>query len=252
MRWHRNRAVALGLFLLLSLAPQAEAAITEVGAGTQRAESPVDETPATIAFPGNVTAGNLLVVACMTNDAGSTDPIATPTITDTVLSTYTIVMGHDQGGSNDYSTLIAYALAASSGANTITVTMDAGDFASCAIDEFTGVAASPSDAAGGGAGGTSTTSVDSITTVAANALIIGISGSNSDVAITPEADWTEIHEHEPDIIFNMTFRIVTTADAYADTWTLGSSVQWWAQTHSFKPLVAGGAKNMPMSGVGEQ
>ena len=64
----------------------------------------------------------------------------------------------------------------------------------------------------------------------------------TDATITPGTGFTEIGEIE--VQTNQAgageFQIVTTAQAYAVPWTLGSSQNWIVYTAAFKPAIAAG------------
>lgn len=203
--------------------------IAEVGSGSQRAEARASsDDPVPLAYPGSVTAGNLLIAS------GSTLGTISG-ITDSVGTSWTVVQTSTYG-SFGLSLFIAYGIAGGSGANTISVNLATGTFTSFAIDEFSGVNATPLDANGGTSTGTSTTPSDSITTVADNALIIGVTNADIETTFTPgytgfgdEEDWNNWATYDAQ------FRIATAAGSYSMTWTLGASSLWLAQTMSFKP-----------------
>jgi len=225
-------------------------AITEVGSGSQRAatgnNSGVDS--ASLAFPGNVTSGSLLIVAGAMWASGAAPTGAT--VTDTRSTSYTVVVGTVPPGMT-WRTFLAYGVAPSGGACTVTVnpTGSSADL-SFSIDEFAGQDASPADVDGGTSTGLSSTSSDSLTTVAADALIVGVtSHEGSTGAITPTGTGqTQIGENESNSAnqcHNACFRIVTTATSYTFSWTLLSTHDWAAQTHSFKPSTGAAPVSFP-------
>lgn len=219
-------------------------AFTEVGAGSQRATKFVAASDSTtLAFPANVVANNLLVVA------GSAFAATQPTsivVSDSLSSSYTVLYA---SGTRAF---IAYALAASSGACTVTVNPQgtSADF-SFSIDEFNANNAISLDVDGGVSSGTSTTPADDILTVTANDLLIGIMNHDSvDQILTPGTNYTQIGESEDNTgqeAHNAEFRIVTTATTYTVDWTVGASVAWNARTAAFKEA-AGGATWGPLLG----
>lgn len=213
--------------------------IAEVGGGSQRAEVTLaGQDSYDVAFPGNVTANNLLVVAGNTFDTDG-DPL--PVVTDTRGTSYTVLSM--LWFSNLDRIFIAYGIAPSSGPNTVTInpTGDAvSSYCSAAIDEFSGVnTVTPLDVDGGGSSGNGTSASDSITTGVANALIIG--AMNHLTAGSPtitENDGTLIGEHEDNSsvgAYSAIFQIVTTAQAYTIDWTVGATVDWGVYTASFRP-----------------
>src|SRR5947209_4817773 len=113
--------IVLVLLLLYGGTP-AWAAIAEVGSGSQRATLRQPNADlATVAFPGNVTAGNFLLVQGVSWQAGSGNSAIT--VTDTQSTPYTVIMASTgvtwAGGVGK--AFIAYGIASSSGANTVTI-----------------------------------------------------------------------------------------------------------------------------------
>lgn len=209
------------------------AGIAEVGSGSQRATNTMNNVGSqTLAFPGNVTNGSLLVVG---GGLWGGPPTAI-TVTDTRSTSYTTLLGTINGAWRPF---IAYGLAPSSGANTVTVDPDTTVYGGFAIDEFSGVNATPLDVDGGSSTGTSTTPADGITTATANDLIIGCASyEGTGVTIAPGGDYTTIGELEDAAnlwTYSLVFRLVTTAQAYTVDWTISSSNVWVAMTAAFKP-----------------
>lgn len=232
----------LVLGLLLAATP-AWAAITEVGGGSQRAgKSTISVASTTLAYPGNVTAGNLMILAGMANSS-----IASVSVTDTLTSTWTCV-----SGSFSVDRLyICYAKAPSTGANTVTLTPSANAQLTFYIDEFTGQhATSPLDADGGISTGTSTTPADSVTTTVANALVVGVmqkqcGGCSGAESITPAGGYTQIGEEEnatSNLSGTAVFQVVTTATSYSVSFTIGTSRTWGVYTASFAPAATSPAR----------
>lgn len=230
-------------------------AIAEVGSGSQRATATGATGDRTLSFPGNVTSGNLLILAGCGFTVGSADPA--PTITDSIGTAYTVASAVVFTNGRLF---IGYGVAPSSGANTVSVdwaTADTGS--SFSIDEFSGQHATPLDVDGGSSTGTSTTPADSLTTLAANDLLIGVMAhdGSSGISITPTANYTQIGEEETNTFqdHNAVFRIATSATSYTVDWTIGSSSPWGVYTLAFKeasgaaasvlgPLLGGGG-NIP-------
>ena len=222
-------------------------AFAEVGAGSQRntvTGSAVDFLDN--AFPANVAAGSLLIVA---GRAWSTTG-GVPTVTDTVLTSYTVV-GAVEGNFTRY---IAYGVSPSAGANTVRVNHPGtANYSAYAIDEFSGQHAAPLDVDGGVTSGSGTAVSDTLTTVETGDLIVGLAGwsEGSNTAITPGADYTQIGEYEDNlniVSFNAVFAIVSAAQLYTVDWTLAISRSWTAMTLAFKPAAAGGASAGPLIG----
>ena len=232
-----------------------EAAWVEVGAGSQRATVADFVNSTTQAYPAAVAAGNLLMVAgrCFNGTAATTSV----TVTDTLSSSYTIVLGAVHA--TNYRTWIAYGLAPSAGANTVTINPDSidppNDHCGAAIDEFSGAANPVADVNGGDSTATSTTASDSMTTGVVNALVLGVMGHTgiANPTLTVGAGYTQIGENENNttqIAFNLEFQIVTTVQAYTVDWTIGTSQNWQAQTHSFTPALGAVTGTLGLLGVG--
>lgn len=214
---------------------------------TQRATKAIDAVDSTtLAFPGNVTAGNLLLVMGTAQGAADTSPW---TVTDTIGTVYTKLL--TSNSVNNVRSCIAYGLAPSSGANTVTVDPTGATLSiSFSIDEFSGVKGLDVD--GSFSTGTSTAPADSITTGVTNALIIGVMNYNTgNTTINPPSGWTQIGEAESDsggIPHNAAFLIATTATSYTATWAIGTSQAWEAMTASFQPKLTAGL--LSLIGIG--
>lgn len=209
--------------------------IIEVGSGSQRAQvSALNVSSQPLAYPANVTAGDLLV--CLGRCWHSTTPHTSISVTDTRGTTYSVFFV-DEAGSND-SQFIAYGIAPSSGANTVTVTPNSlAETISLAIDEFSGVdTTTPLSVGGSTSTGASTTASDSLTTLTAGELVVGVMGHTGGApTITPSN--TQIGEQEDNNTqeaFAAAFRIAGATGSYSISWTIGSSVTWTATTLSFK------------------
>lgn len=222
-------------------------AIAEVGAGSQRAVA----TGAGVAnlakaFPANVASGSLLIVAgACYNVTGAPATIA---VTDTRSTSYTVltVVG---GASSQFRVFLAYGIAPTGGACTVTVDPTGSADIGYAIDEFSGVNATPLDVNGGSSTGLSTTPSDALTTITANDLIIGVESHDGGPTITPGASWTQIGENESVSFqpFNAEFGIVTTAQAYTVDWTLSVLNSWAVYTAAFKPATAAASTDPPFN-----
>lgn len=254
-----RRICSLLIFLALFWPRAGFAAISEVGGGTQRATggggagyNNVDS--ATLAFPGNVTSGNLMVVV---GSAWNTGGGPTITVTDSRSTSYTVrTIVFSQ-----YTIFVAWGVTSSSGANTVTVDPGGtGNYLSFSVDEFTGQHATPLDVNDGTSSTASSTSAsDSITTASANALVVGAMGfTNAHTStIVAGASTTLIGAHTnqtTDTAHGAAFNIISgAAGSYATNWTLGTSSTWTAITVSFAEATGGGgvaAKNMMLVGVG--
>lgn len=235
-------------------------AIAEVGSGTQRATSAEfsGADSGTLAFPANVVSGNLLIVAGAAWQATSAP--TSIAVTDTRSTSYTVLsttLAAGGGGAVRY--WIAYGLAPSSGACTVTVN-PAGALAdfTFSIDEFSGVSTTPLDVDGGSTAGLGTdiTPSDDLTTLTANDLVIGLMTDNdATVTITPGASYTQIGEVENNVTtqcHSAVFRLVTTAQAYTVDWScdIPNANTWGVYTAAFKAAVAVTPRSLALLGVG--
>jgi hypothetical protein len=169
-------------------------------------------------------------------------------------ATFSYFLGPNLG--TGYKPFIAYAVAVTTGSVTFTVNgANADDWGSFSYHEFAVSAGNTwaLDVDGVGATGTSTTPADSLTTLTANALILGVMTKNASATMTPTANYTEIGE-EPsgtNLAHNAVYRIATTATSYTVDWTMNNSVGWTVYTAAFKEIVSAGACALPLLGVGE-
>jgi hypothetical protein len=216
-------------------------AFAEVGSGSQRAVGKGSGDSDTTPFPANVTAGSLLIVTGAVFVSGGAP--ASIGVTDTRSTPYTVLLGDVPGGES-WRTFIAYGIAPTSGACTVTVNpAGSSGFYSYAIDEFSGPDAAPLDVNGGTSTGETNSPSDSITTGVSGALIVGVvAQDNSSASWTPGSGYTELGEDETydGMPFAAEFKVAGGAGANTVDWATLSSSSWWAaQTASFKP--AGGA-----------
>ena len=221
-------------------------AIVEVGGGTQRATAPGGSDDRTLAFPGNVGSGNLLIVAGAGFKSGG---VAAPGVTDTLGTSYTVLSAVPFTNGRIF---IAYGVSPSAGANTVTIDWAGAVGNSFSINEYSGQHATPLDVDGGSSTGTSTTPADSLTTLSADDLLIGVVAHDGTSTITPGTDYTQIGEEEDNTLqdHGAEFRLVTTAQAYSVNWTLGTSSPWGVYTAAFKPAAAAAAAKASQSLVG--
>lgn len=211
-------------------------AISEVGSGSQRSVAFANGVASlNNVYPGNVTSGNLLICAGQVFNSSPGAP-ASVAITDTRSTSYTV---DTKAWLSFERYFIGYALAPSSGADTVTVDpSNATDDLTYVIDEFSGVSAStPLDVAMTALNtGTGTAVTVSITTTTDNALIIGVMGIDGTTTTITE-DFTLIGEHEDNVAdeaLSVQFRLAGAAGTYSMTWTLGASRTWQAYAIAFR------------------
>jgi hypothetical protein len=186
----------------------------------------------TKAFPNNVTAGNLLVCA---GGAWSDASLASMSVASTRGGTFTIYVYAWNEGSDYFAVWIAIAKAATSGADTVTVTLP--HTSSCNwsfhIDEFTGQdPTTPLRTDGGGATDTTTSASMSLTSTAGDLIlgaIIGYAGTYS-----VGSGYTQIGEYEgsTDVATSSEFRLSTGNNAVTFTVPTGG---WWGYRIAVRP-----------------
>lgn len=198
-------------------------AFSEVGAGSQRKTEITTSEVSTLdlVFPGNVTAGSLLVVMGTTYHSPA---IATITVTDTRSTSYTVYSGTR---TTEIRFFIAIGVAGSSGACTVTVdAVEATAYISAAIDEFAGTTPVISVDDGVTAVASNTSHVASITTATSNELVLGvIDWSAAGLTVAPGSGLTQIGETENALaeLFSAEFIIAGAAGAVTVDWTTSVS-----------------------------
>lgn len=209
-------------------------AIAEVGSGSQRATARrigASASALTLAYPGNVAGGSLLVIGgSMFSSLGA----SISALTDTQTTSYSSILST----AGNLRTFIGYGLAPSSGANTDSLTPTNSSYIGYSIDEFSGVNATPLDVDGGSASGTSSAPSRAITTLVAGALIVAALYKSGTSTITPDAGWTQIGEEEDDNTYighSLIYQIAGAAGSYTASWTLSGSESWLVQVVSFAP-----------------
>lgn len=195
------------------------------------------------AFSSNVTQGNLIVAA-----VGFDDPGATMSCSDTRGSSYTVAtFGFDPRNAHDQSLSVCYAIAASSGANTVTASFSAGtaNYRRITISEYSGVAATNSLDVTATNISTATTAANNATSTAATTtqagdLIYGVAsvddGNTNAVAGT---GFTSRHTLIDTIVED---QVQSSAGTIAATFTFPEPHDYLAQMLAFKAAsLPGGA-----------
>lgn len=239
--------VRLMLCLLILLPAPSWGAIAFVQARTVDVGN-FDST--TLAYNSNVTAGSLLGMCGGVWNGNDVSPIA---VTDTLGTSYTVLEGA-VSGETPIRPWIAYGIAPSGGANTMTFNpAGAGRYGSFTIFEFSGIDSSPLDVDGSNTTGSSTTPSDGITTSAADALVIACMGhgGGSSQSITEDTGggWTLLGEVQNTVNgpHGAEYQIFSSAGSKTASWTLGVSAAWVAMTASFKQASGGGSPPPPPS-----
>ena len=230
----------LALIAWFALANSAFGAIAEVVGQKTHSDSSGSVDTLAIAFPINVTSGNLVCVGggFYTGSSGNT-----VTVSDTLTSTFSTYSYTDNAGIYVF---VSCAKVSSSAADTITIDPNANAYISAAIDEFSGVGLFDVDGGSATSDTLTTSGVASIniTTVANNAIVFGVmsdyvSGSTS---ITEAGGWTLIGEQEDNsccVASSFIFKVVGAAGVQTPSWTIGntSGYTWLAYAISYKPTV---------------
>jgi hypothetical protein len=191
-------------------------------------------TSGNLAFSSNVTAGNLIVVSIHSYQPN------TYTVTDTRSNSYNLATSQEFAGDTNLKVFIYWAICASSGACTVTITPNTSGFISFGLHEYSGVAASsPLDQVNSNQGTGTAVSSGAVTTTQADELLFAAmtSMAGSQVAITPDGDYTQRLEFEngaTEIHLNTQDRTVSATLTDTANWTLGSSLGWAAAVATFK------------------
>lgn len=170
-------------------------------------------TDLSLAFAGNVTDGNMIVVSAGCNQGYCDGDV----ITDGV-NTYTDV--NDVSCTNNDRVALARAVNTGTGARTVTVTPSSADFIWIALGEFSGINATPAD---GTSCGDNVLSTGSIATTAPG-LLWAVLATGPSGGITPDASFTEIF-NDGSYANNdgsAVYRITTASGSYSSVWTTGS------------------------------
>lgn len=222
-------------------------AIAEVGSGSQRATgSSSGGGTADVVYPGNVTSGNFgIVCGGIWNTPNGPTVITTSKSAGTAtIGSVTTVLGSTgitwSGGVGI--PFISYFPITGTGSLTMNVQTElSSDWMNIACDEFSGVHATPLDVDGGEFTFVGTTTpTDSITTLTANDLIVGVMLLGGSETITVGSGYTQIAEDESSAIqaYNAQFRIVTSATSYNVEWTLSIGNGGTIYNAAFKEAVA--------------
>lgn len=234
----RVRLLMVLAAILIAVPSYAVAAISEVASMRQTFNAGAFDST-TVAYPNNITVGQLLIAAgTIWDDTNDTYTVSVAGCS----ATFSVIMGtaSSLSAGGYYRTFIASGVAGSTGACTLTIDPSpatATSYGSGAIDAFTCNACSL-DVDGGTSTGTSTTVSDALTTLTADALIIGVAATRDgfNTTWTPGGSYTAFGDigDATNATHNAVFRIATSATEYIVDWTIVASAPWAAQTVSFK------------------
>jgi hypothetical protein len=182
-----------------------------------------------LTYTSNVTAGNLLIAFLANNIAG------TLSVADSQLNSWAIAAGPVAGGYAIGGLVLAFAIAGSTGADTVTFSTTGAGFTTTImqIAEFAGSATTaPQDGAGVTAtsGGTNTPTIN-ITTGVANDLVIGACNPASGSTETGGSGWTQLGGSAS---YGMIYQVVTSAATYSPNYSQSNSGAWGMVAAAFK------------------
>jgi hypothetical protein len=196
-----------------------------------------------VAFAGNVTAGNLLVcVGNVWNDPQSTSIGVAGSLHTTGWTVYTVNIG------TPATAWVAWKVATSSGAETVTVDPSGSQaWGSISVDEFTsGGTISLDTDHGSQTGSPTSTPTKNFTTTSATGLIVGVVGTDgadypNPVAHSVGTGMTQFGEVEAtdNATHNGAYQVTSAATNYSWVWTLGSSQVYGIYIASFKETAGG-------------
>ena len=204
----------------------------------------------TVAFPSNVTAGNLLTVSIAYWKPGAAPTISTPT--DTLTHTYT-AMGAQltsvENGLRSY-----YVANCSGGANTVTIGLSAygaGSDITVVIAEWSGAATSSVLGNHTGSTGTApsgnTFTAGAVTTTAADEMVYSAmahAGVNGTISEDGGNGWSLVQKNEggtSDMPIGVAYQVFASAGSYDHAWWInGQNVRYMAHNTAFKAAGAVG------------
>lgn len=196
-----------------------------------------DDTLA-VAFDSNITSGNLLIAAVLSANSGKTF-----TFSDSQSNTWTVV---ENGNVRAPSIALAYTIAGSTGANTVTATRtDDSDAFIMEILEYSEPAVSPLDQNSYSNGFSSSVTGVQITTTEDNELLINLFGGQAAASAanyTPDSgDWVQLRESD---LTSRRFELFEQLDKATGTYntngTLPGNRNWNSIIASFKQAAGGG------------
>jgi hypothetical protein len=238
------------LVALLLLAPAvAHAAIAEVS-GRKNTGVGNNVTSATCSLSANASSGNFVVVmGGVWNSGSGVTSVSVSSSGGGSTGAFSTILGATgvsyAGGVGK--AFISYASVTGSGSLTFTVSTDvgSGNYLNLACDEFSGTAIAL-DVNGGEALASADNIVDTITTLTANDLIIGvavIANGGATKTFVDGAGYTNIATDGSSTTqaYDAMFQVVTTATTYNVDWSIpGFAFDWSAVNAAFKEVTGGG------------
>jgi len=242
----------LSVVLLLLAVPLVEAACSGANSCVQSKQGfSAGSASVTAAFPSNVTAGNLIAVACYSSDTAKT----LVGITDTLLNTYTNVDSLDPGASIGV-VFTGYAKNIAGGANTVTCTVNSAPaLMRLYVHEVSGRdTASPLEQHGITSQVNPGTGVDGVTTVAVCCTTVDsnqyIFSSMHTLAVVTESAGTGYTLEETDTTGGSEDQVQAVAGAIAGTFTLTVNNAAISEIMTFKAASTAAFGGLPTLGIG--
>jgi hypothetical protein len=184
-----------------------------------------------LAFPGNNTAGNLIVVAVR---RGSNS--GTVTVTDSQGNTY--YQAISQASGTDHASFVFYAQNIKGGANTVTTTFSVSQTMRFSIHEFSGVAKFLSvDKTSSSSGSSTSPDSGSKSISIPNELIFGAISTDGAPSYTVGGSFTLLENVSNKILTE--YRIVSSTGSYSASATLGVSDPWTSEMVTFRDISNG-------------
>lgn len=211
------------------------------------------------AFTGNVTAGNVLMIAASkyspSNDAFSAGDCTKSSGTAT-LGTITLDVSQNVNASGSDYMVNGLWTAVVTGSGSCTMQVGggvAGSYWIIGVLEFSSADTGASRLEASNSGTATSNAVSSGNgTSAAGAIFVGVHGiyTGSSVTITPDAAFTALYEQESNAhnIGAIEYRIVTTGTTDAATWSLDAGYQWMAALGVYKESSGAAATSAPVFG----
>lgn len=228
-------------------------AIAELTGQRATTSSGSTSTTLTLAYPGNVTAGNVLVVGgSVVGNPSYARPSISATGTGAPTTGWRLIVSPGRAGTTggDARSFIAYAEAGASDACTVSLALNGlASFASYSITEFSGASLSLANTAA--AYGTSTDPQVSVAAVS-GALVLGCAMWRLNTSGTPDGAWVQIGEIEnwsTSTTHNLVRQIASSTTTWTPDWTVGSSADWAALAVVLSETSSsGGASSYPFVG----
>lgn len=200
----------------------------------------------TEAYPSNNTSGNLLWLAVTGYDTPG--PCSVGTIADTQLNTWTLIHSSGNAGNANQNLATAYAKNSAAGANTVTVTLDAGcqSAVTLTIEEWSGLdTVAPLVYSNAVSGAGTTAGSGPMIAPSGTKLILGaVADAAGGVQTIVTTDHHALHARSTDgdnfwhyaasSFGSVSSNTITAGQVYTSSWTVGGTNVWTGQGAMFK------------------